>query len=343
MMDFSNPHFEKPAWLLLAVAAPILLAGLQRYAAKARRRQLAHVASPRFVTELTSSHSPFRRQIKNALLLLAFALMGVALARPQWGELTSTQRALGEDVVFALDCSRSMLATDVQPDRLQRAKLAIYDFVRRYGRGRVGLVAFAGSAFLQCPLTLDYDAFDQALQSVNDKTIPVPGTDLGKALQEAARAMDAQSRRKLVVLVTDGGDLEKSGVSTAESLADEGVVVFTIGVGTPAGAEIRFRDPSGKMELVRDAQGHVVHSRLDEKTLRAIAKATDGDYYPLGPLGEGLLKVRSAVETLDRTARTARTRAQGVERFHLPVAAALALIVAESLIGTRRRKREIEE
>ena len=338
-MNFAHPHFEEPGWLLLAVGGPILLALLHRYARAARRKQLAQIASPRFVETLTRSHSPVRRRIKNTLLLLAVACVGLALARPQWGELETTNQWLGEDVVFALDCSKSMLATDVLPNRLERAKYAILSFVRQHGLGRVGLVAFAGSAFVQCPLTFDYGAFEDTLQAVDTKTIPVEGTDIGRALKESYHAMEKKTRRKLVILVTDGEDLEETGVKAAESLATNGVVVFTVGVGTPAGKEIRYLNPSGQMEVVRDNHGEVVRSRLDEKTLEAIAKATGGDYYPLGARGDGLAQVRSAVEKLDVSGGFARTHTRGVERFHLPIAAALLFMVAESLIGTRRKRR----
>jgi Ca-activated chloride channel family protein len=337
MMDFAHPHFEEPRWLLLAVIAPVLLALLHGYAAVKRKHQLAQMASPRFVEQLCRSHSPARRGFKNILLMLALVCAGLALARPQWGELKSTDQWLGEDVVFVLDCSNSMLSTDARPNRLQRAKLAILDFVRVHGRGRVGLVAFAGSSFLQCPLTLDYDVFETALSALDEKTIPVPGTDIGRALREASQAMPQKSRRKLVVLVTDGEDLENGGVTTAQSLATNGVVVFTVGVGSPSGSEIRMLNLAGQEELVRDAKGETVISRLDEKTLEAIAQAAGGNYYPLGPLGEGLAKVRLAVENLDASSGTTRTQARGVERFYWPVAGMLVLLVAESLIGTRRR------
>ena len=337
MMDFTNPHFEEPRWLWLAVVGPALLAWLYRFAARARRNQLAQVASPHFLAELTRSHSPARRNSKQFLLLVGVALFGVALARPQWGELESRDQWLGDDVVFVLDCSRSMLATDVQPDRLQRAKFAILDFVRRHGTGRVGVVAFAGAAFLQCPLTFDYDALEDALKDLDARTIPVGGTDIGRALQEAFHALEKNSSRKRIVLLTDGEDLEKSGVKEAGSLAKAGVTVYTLGVGTAAGAELRAMTPTGQMDYVRDARGEVVRSRLDEETLVAIAKATGGSYFPLGRLGEGLAKVRRAIETTN-AAGFARTRAQGVERFHIPLAIGLACLVIESLVGTRRRK-----
>jgi Ca-activated chloride channel family protein len=337
MMDIAHPHFAEPRWLWLALVGPLLLLALQRYSAWARRRQLAQIAAPEFVADLTRSHSRIRRGFKNTLLVLALAGIGLALARPQWGEQAEASHLFGQDVVFLLDCSRSMLATDVSPNRLQRAKLAILDYLQRHAHGRVGLVAFAGQAFLQCPLTFDYGAFQDALTIVDDRTIPVLGTDVGRALEEGFRAMDKNERQKILVLLTDGEDLEKGGIRTAEKLAKDGVVVFTLGVGTPAGTEIQMLNEQGKPELVRDNKGEVVRSKLDEATLRSIAQATHGAYYPLGALGEGLAKVRLALEDLNTNSGSAPARKLGVDRFHVPVAIALGLLVIESLVGTRRR------
>ncbi len=337
-MDFAHPHFAEPRWLWLAVLGPLALVALQRYSAWARNRQLAQIASPHFVQELTRSHSPTRRAIKNALLVLAVAGIGLALARPQWGQQQDIGQSLGEDIVFVLDCSRSMLAADVAPSRLQRAKLGILDFVQHRGRGRLGLVAFAGQAFLQCPLTFDYGAFQDALMAVDDKTIPILGTDVGRALDEGFHAMEQNNRRKPMVLITDGEDLEKSGVRTAEALAKQGVVVFVVGVGTPAGAEIHIVNEQGKPELVRDSKGEIVRSRLDEATLRGIGQATSGAYYPLGQLGEGLIRVRLALDAMNTASGSAPARKFGVERFHFPATAALVLLLTESLIGTRRHR-----
>jgi Ca-activated chloride channel family protein len=336
-MNLAHPHFAEPRWLWLALLGPSALILLHRYAAWARHRQLAQLAAPQFLEKLIGSHSPLRRGLKNGLLVLALAGIGLAMARPQWGEASNVGQLLGQDVVFILDCSRSMLASDVRPSRLQRAKLAILDFVQRRGRGRVGLVAFAGQAFLQCPLTFDYGAFQEALTVIDDKTIPVPGTDIGRALDEGVHALQKSERQKLLVVVTDGEDLEQGGVKMAEALAKQGVVVFTIGVGTPAGAEIQLVNEQGKAELLRDEKGEVVHSRLDERILSAIAQATHGSYYPLGPLGEGLAKVRLALEALPQPEGSTPLRKLGVDRFHVPLAGALVLLVIESLIGTRRR------
>lgn len=336
-MNFADFHFAEPGWLWLALLGPALLWLLQLSAARARREQLARLASPQFVKELTRSHSPGRRRFKNGLLLLAVFFSGLALARPQWGSGEMSKAWLGEDLVFVLDCSESMLATDVLPNRLERAKYAILDFVQRQSHGRVGLVAFAGSAFIQCPLTLDTGAFQETLMAVDDKTIPIPGTDIGRALREASHAMEKGSRHKLIVLVTDGEDLEKDGVKEAKELATNGVVVFTIGVGTPAGKEIRTVNAAGNPELVRDAQGGIVRSRLDETTLREIAEATGGSYFPLGTIGEGLSRIRPAIHRLELAGARQKARKNGVDRYHWFIAAMLGLLVAESLMGTRRK------
>lgn len=336
-MNLAHPHFAEPRWLWLAVIGPLLLLLLQAYSSRMRQRHLSRIAAPQFLPQLTRSHSPLRQRIKSLLLLLALLAVGLALARPQWGEQSESSHLFGQDIIFLLDCSRSMLATDVAPSRLQRAKLAILDFVQRQNHGRVGLVAFAGQAFLQCPLTFDYGAFQDSLRDIDARTIPIPGTDLGRALDEGFRALDKNERQKLLVLLTDGEDLEKGGVSQAQDLAKKGVVVFTIGVGTPAGAEIQFLTEQGRPELVRDSKGAVVRSHLDETTLRAIAQATHGNYYPLGPIGEGLSKVRLDLENLSVQSSAGPARKLGVDRFHLPVALALGLLVMESLIGTRRR------
>ncbi len=336
-MPFAGFHFAEPRWLWLAVGAPFLLVLLSRHAARRRCEQLARMATPHFVAELTASHSPARRRLKEILLLLALVVAALALARPQWGSVGTDQAWFGEDVVFALDCSLSMTVTDVAPSRMQRAKFAILDFVRRQRHGRVGLVAFAGSAFIQCPLTFDAGAFEETLLSLDEKAIPNPGTDIGRALNEASRAMDPGTRRKIVVLVTDGEDLEKSGVAAAKNLATNGVVVFTLGVGTPAGKEVHLVNAAGQPELLRDEAGEIVQSHLDEKTLREIAQATGGSYFQLGTLGDGLSKVRSAIHTLDVASGLRTSAKNGVDRYPWFIAAMLGLLIAESLIGTRRK------
>ncbi len=337
-MNFSGFQFAEPRWLWLAIIAPVLLVWLHWRASVKRREQLAKIASPNFVEQLTASHSPARRHFKNTLLLAAFVFAGLALARPQWGSTEANNAFVGEDVVFVLDCSQSMTATDVVPSRMQRAKFSMLDFVRKQSHGRVGLVAFAGSAFIQCPPTFDAGAFEETLMSMDEKTIPIPGTDIGRALNEANRAMDKNAKRKIVVLVTDGEDLEKSGITAAKRLATNGVVVFAVGVGTPAGKEIQTLNAAGQMELLHDAKGEIVRSQLDETTLRDIAQVTGGNYFPLGRLGDGLMQVKSAMHALDSASGVRPSAKNGVDHSHWFIAVLLLLLVVESLLGTRRGK-----
>jgi len=193
---------------------------------------------------------------------------------------------------------------------------------------------------LQCPLTFDYAAFGDALQAVDERTIPVQGTDIGRALQEGFSAVEKNDRRKILVLVSDGEDLEKGSVGEARALASKNVIIFTVGVGTAAGSEIFVTTPGAGREPLLNAQGQPVQSRLDEPTLRAIAGATHGTYQPLGALGDGLDHVRQALEQTDGLARFVATHREGVDHFHALVALALVLLIGESLLGTRRPERK---
>ena len=338
-MDFSAPHFENPDRLWLAAGALLITLALMLHSVRARRRQLASFADEDLVARLLAAHSPVRRAVKNALVLFAIGFFGAAFARPQWGLHAEKLDQQGEDTIFVLDTSKSMLVADVHPNRLERAKLAIMAYVQRHGRGRVGLVVFAGQAFLQCPLTLDYDAFTDTLRSVDVNAVPVPGSDVGRGLDEAAHAFEKRDDRKLIVLLTDGEDLAGAGVKRAEELAKQKVAVYTVGVGTEAGGLIQIYGETGAQEAMRDQNGQPVVSHLDEKTLRAIAGATGGEYQALGAIGEGMDKVRVAVTTGTTRLAEGLVRTSGVDRFHWLLGVAIVLLVAESLAGTRRKIR----
>jgi Ca-activated chloride channel family protein len=341
-MDFTSAHFEAPErlWLLaLALAGLCVLFAVSHFA---RQRQLASFADASILSRLLASHSPMRRAIKVALLFAAVVLLGIAFARPQWGEERDTTTASGEDTIFVLDTSKSMLAADVRPNRLERAKIAIEDYLRRHARGRVGLVVFAGQAFLQCPLTLDYDAFVETLRSVDVNAVPVAGTDVGKAIDEASRALEKNEGRKIIVLLTDGEDLEARGIKEAGELAKKGVTVFTVGVGTAAGSVIQVSGETNGLQPLLDQGGQPVVSRLDENTLRQIASETGGSYQPLGVIGDGMDKVRIAVSTNVSHQRGQIVKTRGIDRFQWPLGIALLLLLVEPLLRTRVRTPKVQ-
>lgn len=332
-MDFSDFHFDRPWVLPLAALLGLSLLAALRWTERRRRRGLARFAAERLLAKLLAGYSPVRRKIKDCVLAAALAVLVAAFAGPRWGREATATRGASEDVVFVLDVSKSMLVADMRPHRLARAKAAVANFVKRKGTGSVGLIAFAGQAFLQCPLTRDHDAFFRSLEEADPSGIQVPGTDLGRALEEAEAAFAPNRNRKLVILLTDGEDLEAGGIEMARQLARRGVVVHTVGVGTPAGGPVTVISPLGAPEPLRDAAGAEVRSRLDEGTLRRIAETNGGRFVRLGPTGEGMETLRLAIQA---GTDTDGTRQRGIPRESWFIAFALVLLILESMIPTRR-------
>ncbi|MGE9290352.1 MAG: VWA domain-containing protein [Puniceicoccales bacterium] len=334
MIEFANK-----LWLYLLPVAVVLLLLLFQLDGKGRKASIRRFASGRLLQELLQSYSPIRRRVKNTVILLGVTFLFLALARPQWGYTWTESTSRGIDIVFALDTSRSMLAQDIKPNRLIRAKLAIEDFVNQLEGDRIGLVAFSGSAFLQCPLTLDYDAFFQSLDAVDTNVISAGGTDLAAAIKEAESAFSKDNNYKIVILITDGEDLEGFGITQAQKSFLNGVTIYSVGVGTPEGAPIPIRSRTGRIEYVRDENGEVVQSHLEPETLEEIAQITTGFYVPLGTTGYGLEQVLEAgVGSIPEEEISSQLQRTAVERFQWPLGIALFFFALEPLIGTRRRK-----
>jgi Ca-activated chloride channel homolog len=329
--------FAYPIIFILALALiPLMLLWAFRLE-RGKQKQLKAFLSPSLIKELTSSVSHRRKQLKAVLFAMGISLIVMAVARPQYGYVWEEVKSKGIDVVFAIDTSRSMLAQDIKPNRLSRAKLAVLDFIDKMGTDRIGLVAFSGSAFLQCPLTLDYNAFRQSLEILEPGVIPVPGTDIASAITMAESAFNKENNFKILILITDGEDLETNGIVMAASAANRGVRVFTLGVGSKEGEIIPITDNQGQPNYVRDENGNVVRTRLDEDTLRKISAASKGFYSPLGPLGEGLETVYSlGLEEIPRQELNSRMNKQAIERYQWVLAAGILLLMLEWLIGTRR-------
>lgn len=329
--------FAEPQWLWITAGALAALGGLLWYSARARARQLATFADPGMLEALLVSHSPLRRAIKNALVSLALLAAGLALARPQWGLVEEEVVRQGEDIVFVLDLSKSMLTQDVKPSRLERAKLAILDFVHRQTGGRVGFVVFAGGSFVRVPLTIDYDAFEENVTDASPNDMFVPGSDVARALIAGKNAFDKTERRKVIVLVSDGEDLEGNGVKVAEDLAKDGVVVFGLGVGTQAGGQVIVGEAGGRSIPLLDGGGQPVVSHLDEKTLRAIAEVTGGRYLHLDSIGGTVGEIFRYLRTDVSKGGIGAARRRGVDRYEWPLAVCILILVVESLLAARRR------
>lgn len=334
-------HFAHPSLLWCIAALVPMLALFFLWSWRTRRRLIREFVPQRLQASLTVGLSPRRALARAASLTLAISLLLVALARPRYGAGTVEVKQRGLDIVIGIDTSRSMLAEDAGPgiSRLDRARLAALDLARLARRDRLGLVAFAGTAFLQCPLTVDDAAFRQSLEALDTDIIPQGGTALGAAIRTALGAFgDDRDNVRVLVLLTDGEDHEASAEEAAKDAAARGLKVFTVGVGTARGELIRLTGPDGSESYLKDSEGNVVKSSLNEGLLRAIAEAAGGFYLPLqGPRAMEELFTRG-LEPLPRSDLGSRSIVQFHERFQWPLALALGLLVWEAILPDRRKR-----
>jgi Ca-activated chloride channel homolog len=330
-------NFGAPNWLWALTVLPLLVL---LYARAERRSaiKLREFVSPRLLPQLAGNVDRVRRAIRFAFVLFALALAIIALAKPRWGYTYEDVKRRGLDLLFAVDTSRSMLSNDVAPNRLERVKLAAQDLITELQGDRAGLIAFAGRAFLQAPLTVDYDAAVESINDLDTKTIPEGGTNISEAIALATQTFgkSAMGNRALIIF-TDGEELSGNAVTEAKKAADAGVKIFTVGVGTAQGSLIPL-EGQGEAGFVKDAKGQVVKSKLDENRLREIAQATGGIYLHLesGPqtmrqlYADGLSKLKTA--EID-----ARLSSRPIERYEWPLAGAIVALIASLFINDRKR------
>ncbi len=341
-IESNSLQFAQPLWIAVGVVVCAAIVLLYVRFDKRRESDLAKLIHPRFRQRLTEGFSPALRNLKRVLWLLAVLLLFTAIARPQKGYEWHEVKRKGIDILFALDTSRSMLAEDLTPNRLERARLGIIDFVDRLEGDRVGLIPFAGSAFALCPLTLDYDAFRESLNAIDTDLIPRQGTDLASAIKEAERLFDENGNNfRVLILITDGEDLEGDVIDAAKAAAKKGMAIYTVGVGSPEGATIPQQLNNGRMDVVRDEGGKEVRTKLDESTLKKIADATQGLYVPLGRGAEGLDRIyQERLRLVPKSELNQRMERIPLERFEWPLGAAIVLLVLEFFISDRRRAKK---
>ena len=324
---------------LAALALIPLAAALLWRGATLRRRALARFGDLALVRQLSRTVNARARFWKAVLVLAALGFGVFAMARPQFGSRVETVRREGMDIVVALDLSTSMLAEDIAPNRLQRSKLEIQRLIERLDGDRIGLIAFAGQAFVQSPLTSDYGAARLFLNAMDTDLVPVQGTDLGAALDLALDAFsDAPVEERLIIVVTDGEDHE-GGIDAAVSRAVEAsVTIHTVGVGSTDGVPIPEFDAQGRPAgFKRDETGAVVTTRLDEGTLREIAARTGGQLFRSTPEASELTALIEEVAALGGREIDAREVTQFEEQFQIFLGAAILLLFLESLWPDRKK------
>jgi Ca-activated chloride channel homolog len=332
-MQFESKHL---LWLLLVIPPAMIL--FFWWATRQKEKLLAQFIQTRLLAALTVGISPARRKIRFALLIFAVAFLIVALARPQYGFDLQKIEQRGLDIVVAIDTSKSMLTADIAPNRLERAKLAALELMQDAKADRLGLVAFAGDAFLECPLTADNLAFQQSVQALDVNSIPQGGTAIAGAIQTAQNAFKENDAHKVLVLLTDGEDNvnEAGALEAAQSAAKAGLKIFTIGIGTAAGDLIRITDANGNSDYVRDAQGNVVKSHLNEPLLKQIAATTGGFYLPLRGADTMDVLYDRGLAPLPKSEGESKMIRRYHEQFQWPLGAAILLLLAEIFLPERK-------
>ena len=331
--------FADPIYLIVGAIITIALIVLRIWLTKRNQRELTRFAAARLIPRLTQGISTPRRQTKANLFILGIAFLFIALARPQWGTTREEVRMQGIDILIALDTSRSMLASDVSPNRLERSKLAIHDFTTSLEAARIGLLPFAGDAFLLCPLTLDRSAFESSLNDLDTRIIPEGGTDIARAIKESEKVFEKGANQKILILITDGEDLEGGALEAARDAQKNGITIHTVGVGTPSGNLILL--DNGRP--LTDASGKAVQSKLDDKTLREIAQITAGMYAPLIGDTAGLEQIRD--KKLDQVAKSeleSQTKEIPIERYQWPLGLGLILLALEFCISAATRNKKTQ-
>ena len=334
-MRFGNLGALHLVWLLLGMAVFYIAVF------KKQKETIERFAHRKLIPDLTKSLDITKRKIKIIIIFIAFAFIIFSFMRPQWGFKWQRIERKGLDIIIALDTSKSMLACDVKPNRLERAKLAINDFVKHLRGDRIGLIAFAGTAFVQCPLTVDYGGFLISLNSLSVHTIPRPGTSISSAIQQALKGYKGGlNKYKVLILITDGEDHEGDPIEAAKEAKKEGVKIFCIGIGTPEGDLIPITDSEGNKTYLKDKNGNVVKTRLDETTLQKIALVTGGSYVRSGATEFGLdLIYKNKISKMEKRKIKSKMAKEYEERFQIPLSIAFLLLLGELFISEYKNNR----
>lgn len=336
MLQFANQHY---LFLLFLVPA---FAVFYYFVFKWKTAAMAKFGNLTLVEKLSQSTSRRRQIVKATLIVSSVLFMTLALARPQIGTRLQEVKREGVDIFVGLDVSASMLAEDIKPSRLDKAKHEISAFIDLLRGDRIGLIAFAGQAYIQCPLTLDYGAAKTFLDIMDPSLIPEPGTNLGAAIDLAMKSFEGQERKyKVLILITDGEDHGKDVMDAVEAAGREGVVIYTVGIGSPKGVPIPIYDKYGNQKgFKKDRSGNVILTKLDQVTLEKVAFSSGGKFY-LSTTGETkLADIYGEISKMEKKELASLKFDQFEDRFQYVLAVAIILLIAELLISERVRKRK---
>jgi len=330
-MIFENPQLLYGLFIVPLFAIFIL------FMSKNQQKAMGKLGDSPLLKKLTVNINWSGRRWKNTLWLIALTLFIFTIARPQWGQEVREINQEGLQVMVALDVSESMLAQDIKPNRLERAKLEIADLMDRLDGDEIGLVLFSGASFIQVPLTSDYYTALTYLDNAKPEVISRPGTVIGDAIRTAMFGYDPNlTSQKVLIVMTDGEDRETDPIAATQDAADENVLIYTIGFGSPDGEPIPLPDENGAIiDYKRDQNGEVVLSKLEEDTLLSIAQTGNGKYYRAGADGSELESLLAEIDTLQKEQLNSRVETTHIERYQIFLGAVLAVLVISELIPDR--------
>ena len=329
-------NFAQAQYLLLLLLIPVFFV-IQAVILKLRRRRLRKFGDEALVSKLMPSYSKGKVWVRLVLFSVGFFFFVIGLSRPQIGAKLKEHETKGAEIMIVLDVSNSMLAEDYSPNRLERAKLAISRIVDKLREDRIGLILFAGGSFVQLPITTDYVSAKMFLNSITTDSVPVQGTAIGDAINTAMRSFSAQSEKsRAIIVITDGENHEDDPVAAAQQAAELGVRVYTIGVGSPEGKPIPMDG-----ELLKDKDGEIVVTRLDEKVLQDVAQAGNGVYVRAGNSEFGLNPIIDNIRKLEDERYSSIVFEEFDEQFMYFLGIALFFFVLEMLIGDRKSKKHL--
>ena len=329
-------NFAQAQYLFLIFLIPVFFV-IQAVLLRLRRRKIRKFGDEKLVEQLMPSYSKSKVWVRLTLFSIGFFFFAIGLSRPQIGARLKEQEIKGAEIIIAMDVSNSMLAEDYSPNRLDRAKLAVSRLVDKLRDDRIGLVIFAGTSFVQLPVTTDYVSAKMFLNTIDTGSIPIQGTAMGDAITTCIRSFSQQSdKSRAIILITDGENHEDDPVAAAKQAAEMGIKVFTIGVGSPEGKPIPMNG-----ELLKDKDGEIVVSRLDEEVLKEVAQAGNGAYVRAGNSEFGLNPIIEDLKKLEDEKYNSIVFEEFDEQFMYFLAIALFFFVLEMLVGDRRSKRHL--
>jgi Ca-activated chloride channel homolog len=331
-------RFANPDWLylLLVIPAAVILFAVNSII---RKRALRRLGDSKLVGSLMPEFSGTRPVIKFILQLIAFSAAVIMLSRPQYGSKIEDIKKQGVEVIIALDVSNSMLAEDIQPDRLVRAKQAITRLVDNLDNDKIGLIVFAGDAYTQIPVTTDYVSAKMFLSTINPGMVPKQGTAIGAAINLGMRSFSpGEGRSKAMIIITDGENHEDDPVKSAEEAARAGIVIHTIGIGSVEGVPVPVVE-NGRKEYLKDVDGNTVISKLDEDILRKIALSANGSYVRASNSNIGLDEIFTQVKKMKKQELESTMYTEYNDQFQVFAALALFFLAADFIIMERKNRK----